>query len=122
MANATTHVHHARAYRTVADTLQGISPASAGEIIWLATVQAAQAVGHRQRITTHTQSRRGIRNVVGRLPINGNERARLIDIADLTVTNLHGLAYRPDDIDELKHRAHISLARDLVDNLLRYAR
>ena len=121
MANTATHVEHTLRYRAIADFLHGISPASAGEIMWLAVVQATQATGHRYRITAHTQSRRGIRNVVGRLPVNNNERARLIDIADLTVINLHGLAYQPSDIDELNHRAHIRLARDLVDNLLRHA-
>lgn len=121
MASVATHAAHAVEYRSVAETLCIHSPASAGEIMWLAAVQAAQAVGHRQSLAGHIQSRNGIRNVIGRLPVSNNERGRLLDIANLTATNLHGLAYRPDEIDEPKHRYEIILAKDLVTSLLRYA-
>ena len=121
MSSTATHADHALKYRAVADAILKDSTASAGEIMWLATVQAAQANGHRQDPALHPQNRRGIRNVVGRLPITNHERLRLLDVADLTTTNLHGLAYRPADINERQHQAEISLADDLVKTLLRYA-
>ena len=121
MANDTTHADHALMYQAVADTLRTSSPASAGEIMWLALVQAAQANGHRHSAAAHIQSRKGIRNVVGRLPIGNREKAALLDISDMAATNLHGLAYRPADINEQAHRADISRASNLVDILLRHA-
>ena len=121
MANATTHADHALRYRAVADTLRASSPVSAGEIMWLALVQAAQANEHRHSTATHTQSRKGIRNVVGRLPVSQREKAALLDISNMSATNLHGLAYRPADIDDRRHRAHISRASHLVEVLLRHA-
>lgn len=121
MSNAATHADHASIYQRVAEGLRDNSAASAGEIMWLAVVQAAQANGHRQDPAAHPQSRGGIRNVVGRLPLSNNERLLLLDVADLTASNLHGLAYRPADIDEPQHRAEISLAKSLVETLLRYA-
>ena len=121
MADAHSHAYHARRYAAIADALRYSSPASAGELVWLALVQAAQAKGYQRDTTDHTQSRRGIRNIVGRLPVNNNERVRLLNIANLVVTNLHGLAYCPVDIDERRHRTRIDLAKELVNILLRYA-
>lgn len=104
----------------MADRLRDACPASAGEIMWLAVVQAAQTSGHRQNIVSHTQTRRGIRSIVGRLPVGNRERVRLLTIANMTVTDLHGLAYRPADIDRREHRTNISLARELINALLRH--
>lgn len=95
MADIPTHVRYALQYASAAETLRETSPASAGEIMWLAVVQAAQATGHRQNIASHTQTRRGIRNIVGRLPIGNRERVCFLNITNATVTNRHGLAYRP---------------------------
>ena len=119
MSSAATHAEHALKYRAVADAIRNDSTASAGEIMWLATVQAAQANGHRQDPALHPQNRRGVRNVVGRLPVTNHERVRLLDVANVTVSTLHGLAYRPADIDDRKHQSEITLARQLVDILLR---
>ena len=121
MSNAATHTEEASNHLAYADTLRQDSPASAGELTWLALVQATQACGHRQDPDAHPQSRKGIRNVVGRLPVSNNERARLLDIADLTASNLHGGAYRPADIDDQTHQAEISYAKELIDILLRNA-
>ena len=120
MSSTATHADHALKYRAVAEAIRNDSTASSGEIMWLATVQAAQANGHRQDTAVHPQNRRGIRNVVGRLPVTNHERIRLLDVANVTVSNLHGIAYRPADIDDRKHQAEINLARGLVDTLLRY--
>ena len=121
MADIPTHIRFARQYATVSANLRDTSPASAGEIMWLALVQATQATGHGQNIGSHAQTRRGIRNIVGRLPIGNQERIRLLNITNATVTNLHGLACRPADINEQAHRADISRASNLVDILLRHA-
>ena len=121
MADIPVHVRFARQYASVSESLRDTSPASAGEIMWLALAQAAQAAGHAQNISSHTQTRRGIRNIVGRLPIGNRERTRLLSITNAAVTNLHGLAYRPADIDNHRHQAHISRASNLVDILLRHA-
>ena len=121
MADIPVHVRYARQYAAVAANLHDTSPASAGEIIWLALVQAAQATGHGQNIGSYAQTGRGIRNIVRRLPIGNRERIRLLNITNATVTNLHGLAYRLADIDEQAHRADIDLAGDLVTALLRHA-
>ena len=121
MADAPSHGYHARRYAAVADALRYSSPASAGELMWLALVQATQANGHQRDASDHTQSRRGIRNIVGRLPVSNNERVRLLNIANLTVTNLHGMAYRPADIDEHMHRTRIDRAKELVNILMHYA-
>lgn len=66
MADIPVHVRYARQYAAVSANLRDTSPASAGEIMWLALVQAAQATGHGQKIAYHAQTRRGIRNIVGR--------------------------------------------------------
>lgn len=121
MADASAHIYHAQRYAAIANTLYGASPASAGELIWLALVQASHANGHQRAVSAHTQSRRGIRNIVGRLPVNNRESVRLLNICDLTVTDLHGLAYRPADIDERRHKTRIDLAKELVNTLIRYA-
>ena len=121
MADAAIHIQHTLRYIAVAETLRDASPASAGEIMCLAVVQAAQASGHRQNIVSHTQTRNGIRNVVGRLPVSSRERVRLLTIANIAVTDLHGLAYHPADIERREHRTNINLARELVTTLLRYA-
>ena len=121
MADIPVHIRYARHYAAVSENLRDTSPASAGEIMWLALVQAAQATGHGQNIGSHAQTRRGIRNIVGRLPIGNQERTRLLNITNAAVTNLHGLAYRPVDIDDRRHRAHISRASNLVEILLRHA-
>ena len=121
MADASAHIYHARRYTAIADALRDYSPASAGELIWLALVRAAQANRHQRDASAHTQSRRGIRNIVGRLPVNNRERVRLLNICDLAVTDLHGLAYRPADIDEHRHKTRIDLAKELMSTLLRYA-
>ena len=121
MADIPVHVRFARQYAAVSESLRDTSPASAGEIMWLALVQAAHAAGHVQNIGSHTQTRRGIRNIVGRLPVGNRERIRLMTITNATATNLHGLAYRPADIDDRRHRVHISRASNLVDILLRHA-
>ena len=121
MADIPVHVRYARQYAAVSESLRDTSPASAGEIMWLALVQAAQATGHGQNIGAHAQTRRGIRNIVGRLPIGNRDRIRLLNITNATVTNLHGLAYRPADIEDQTHRADISRASYLVGVLLRHA-
>lgn len=121
MADTAAHIRHALEYAQIADSLRDRSPAAAGEIIWLALVQAAQANSHRKNPEHHTQSRNGIRSVVGRLPTGNQERVRLLNITNMTVTNLHGLAYRPSEIEEPQHRVRISLARELVNALLHYA-
>ena len=120
MSDAATHAHHALRYITTADTILVTHPAAAGEIMWLAAVQAAQASGHRRNDIHHPQSRLAIRGVVGQLPVRNDERQRLLTIANLAAANLHGLAYRPADIDERQHQTDIDRAKELVNVLLRY--
>ena len=45
MADIPVHVRFARQYAAVSDSLRDTSPASAGEFMWLATVQATRQQG-----------------------------------------------------------------------------
>lgn len=121
MADAPSHACHARRYAAIADTLRYSSPASAGELVWLALVQAAQAKGHQPDASAHTQSRHGIRSIVGRLPASNNERVRPLNIVNLAITNRHGLSHQRADIDERRRQTRIDLAKELVNTLLRHA-
>ena len=121
MADAATHAHHALQYITTADSILDTHPAAAGEIMWLAAVQAAQASGHQRNDLHHPQSRRGIRSIVGQLPVSNSVSERLLSISNLTAANLHGLAYRPADIDERQHKTDIERAKELANVLLRHA-
>lgn len=121
MADAAIHAHHALRFIATAEDVLHTNTAAAGEIMWLAVVQAAQASEHQRNDLHHTQSRKGIRNVVGQLPISNHVRQRLLGITNLTAANLHGLAYRPADIDEEQHQTDINRAKNLADALLRHA-
>ena len=107
MALPDRHVAYAQRYSAQARALAPTDPASAGELVWLATVQYAQALAHRHHGDHHPQTRNSIRDTIGRLRLAPEQQRQLRDLLDIVITILHGAAYRPDTIRS-HHQQHIA--------------
>ena len=98
MAQSNTQLLYARNYAAQIYNLQNTDRATAGELVWLATIQCAQTLAHRYDEANHPQTRNAIRDDIGRLNLPRDEQRKLRDILDLIISVLHGGAYRPDTI------------------------
>ena len=120
MSSASQHDNRARRYLNTATRIGDSDTEAGGEIKWLAAVQAAQCAGHLQNTDYHPHSRKGIRDIIGRLHLPQQQRNLLYHALDATVRHLHLAAYNPHTVDANQHGQAHQHATYLIHALLEY--
>ena len=122
MATPEEHAQDADECLEYADEILDRKPAIAGEAVWGAAIQAAQATIPEASLQHHAQSRKGIINAIGRSGANKQDQYDMAQTAGRAAKTLHNGFYHPRQIDPVDHQEAIDQAKLLIDHLTRHAR
>ena len=121
MAAKQQHIAKSNSYRRIAEANLNVDPDAAGELLWGAALQAAQAAHHQATgETNHTQSKNGIIDAISRSKPSLQKREEMRQAATAAL-NLHVNFYHPENANPAIHHRAITATRNLIDYLINYA-
>ena len=122
MATSRRHAADAASFVAMSEDVLHQSLAIGGEILWGATIQAAQATIQQNNNLHHAQSRNAVTQAisVSRAPKAAKPRMRRAALA--AAETLHGGFYQPASINPQEHAKAVAETRLLIERLLHYSR